>query len=447
MKLLNYLIVTLVAGMLFWACNLDDTSGPGEETVDTPQLLINEFMASNDAAVVDPDEDNNDGDPYDDWFEIYNADSVAVDVGGMYVTDDLGKPDAWQIPKTDPAKTTIQPGGFLVIWADKEPHQGVNHADFALSGGGEAIGLFMSDGRTEIDSYTYGPQQTDVSFGRSPDGSDNWKSMSSPTPGASNSGAPSNSAPEIKNIGVSPDTVSATTPVVITAEVTDVDDNLSSVMISYGTEGALTDSKNMTVNGALYQAELGTFADGSRIFFFITATDDKGESVTSDTLSFEVGYVAPELYINEFMASNDSAYADENGDYDDWIEIYNPGSEPVDIGGMYISDDLADLTAYQIPATAPDSTTIPAGGYLILFADKEPEQGVLHVNIKLSGSGEQIALTAPNGTTVLDSLTYDAGTAGAIGYGLDTDKSCARQPDASDNWVVDDTPTPGASNN
>ena len=436
----------LVTG-LFWACNLDDTNGPGEEKANTPKLFINEFMASNDAATVDPDEDSNDGDPYEDWFEIYNADSVAVDVGGMYVTDDLGRLDNYQIPKTNAAKTTIQPGGFLVIWADKEMHQGVTHVDFALSGGGEAIGLAMSDGRTLIDSYTYGPQQTDVSFGRSPDGSDNWKTMGSPTPGASNSAAPANTAPEIKNISVSPDSLTASTPVTVSAEVTDAEDNLASVTITYGPQDAITGSMAMTLAGTKYQANLGTFADGSRIFFIISASDDKSKTTVSDTLSFEVGYIAPVLYINEFMASNDSGYTDENGDHDDWIEIYNPGTEAVDIGGMYITDGLDALTTWQIPTNAPDTTTIQPGGFLVLFADKESEQGVLHVEIKLSGSGEQIGLTAPNGTTVIDSLTYDAGTAGAIGFGLETDKSCARQPDGSANWQVDDTPTPGTSNN
>ncbi len=53
---------------------------------------------------------------------------------------------------------------------------------------------------------------------------------------------------------------------------------------------------------------------------------------------------AQDLYVNEFLASNDSCYADEHGDYDDWIEIYNAGSAAVDIGGMFITDDLTDPT-------------------------------------------------------------------------------------------------------
>mgnify|MGYP003311443865 CR=1 FL=1 len=108
---------------------------------------------------------------------------------------------------------------------------------------------------------------------------------------------------------------------------------------------------------------------------------------------FITGFVfAQDVVINEYLASNDACCTDENGDYDDFIELYNGGSASVDVGGMYITDDLADPTAYQIPTTSPDSTTIAPGEFLLLWADKESEQGILHVQIKLSGDGEQIGL-------------------------------------------------------
>ena len=64
---------------------------------------------------------------------------------------------------------------------------------------------------------------------------------------------------------------------------------------------------------------------------------------------FITGFVfAQDVVINEYLASNDACCTDENGDYDDFIELYNGGSASVDVGGMYITDDLADPTAYQI---------------------------------------------------------------------------------------------------
>ena len=144
------------------------------------------------------------------------------------------------------------------------------------------------------------------------------------------------------------------------------------------------------------------------------------------------------LLINEFLASNEFTNTDENGDADDWIEIYNAGTIAVDIGGMWVTDDLTNLATSQIPTTAPDSTTIQPGGYLILWADKEPEQGVLHLDdVKLSGDGEQIGLTAADGVTVLDSLTYGPQT---------TDISYGRYPDGSNDWELMAAPTPGESN-
>ncbi len=439
MKIPKRFMLLMLGLFLVVGCSLEESTGPGSKpTGSAYKLKINEFMASNDAAVADPEDDGTgDGSPYDDWLEIYNADTVAIDIGGMYLSDDPGNLKAWQIPTGNPAKTTIPAGGFLVLWADKEPQQGVLHLDFKLSGSGESIVLVESNGSVVIDSYTFGPQQTDISMGRVPDGSDNWVQLPNPTPGASNGGQPANLPPVISNISVSPDTITAATPVTVSAEVTDPNDNLSTVTVTYGKADSITNSMGMTLTGAVYQAELGTFPDGTRIYFFITATDQENAVTVSDTLSFEVGYVPPVLYINEFLASNDSCCADEYGEYDDWIEIYNPGPDPVDIGGMYITDDLSDLTAWQIPTTAPDSTTIQPNDFLVLWADKQPEQGILHVNIKLSSGGEQVGLVAPNGTTVIDSLTFGPQT---------TDVSYGRYPDGSDNWQTFANPTPGFPN-
>ena len=153
---------------------------------------------------------------------------------------------------------------------------------------------------------------------------------------------------------------------------------------------------------------------------------------------FIAGFVfAQDVVINEYLASNDACCTDENGDYDDFIELYNGGSASVDVGGMYITDDLADPTAYQIPTTSPDSTTIAPGEFLLLWADKESEQGILHVQIKLSGDGEQIGLYASDGETVVDTLTFGAQTA---------DISLGRSPDGSETWVGVNTRTPRLAN-
>ena len=144
-----------------------------------------------------------------------------------------------------------------------------------------------------------------------------------------------------------------------------------------------------------------------------------------------------QLFINEFMASNGTTLADEAGDFDDWIEIYNAGSSAVDLGGYYISDAVTNPLQWQIPTTNPTLTTVPAGGYLLLWADKEPTQGPHHINIKLGSGGEDIVLTAPDGSTVVDQYTYTTQT---------EDISFGRTSDGGSNWDFFAEPTPDAAN-
>jgi len=126
-------------------------------------LTINEFMAKNESLIQDPNGD------YDDWIEIYNCGDSAVDIAGMYLTDNLSFPAKWQVPDNNPSITIIPPKGYLLIWADGEPNEGTLHANFKLSADGEQIALYNDDGNP-IDTITFGPQQADVSYGRFPDG-------------------------------------------------------------------------------------------------------------------------------------------------------------------------------------------------------------------------------------------------------------------------------------
>ncbi|MCF6268563.1 MAG: lamin tail domain-containing protein [Melioribacteraceae bacterium] len=427
MKILKWLSSILALALILVACNIDDTvDSEGEGNGSEYKLIINEYLASNDFCCYSEFD-------YPDWFEIYNYGTEAVDIGGMYVSDSKNDYTQHQIPTTDPLTTTIEPGGFLVIFCDKNINAGPLHVAFALGSGGDDITLVESDGRTIIDELTFGPQDTDYSMGLNPDGGTIWQQYSTPTPGKSNTGEVPSFPPSISDINVTPATIQPSDNVRISATVTDPDGDLASVTLTYG-----TDEVAMTANGDTYYSDLGTFDDGTVMSFFITAIDAEEQTTISDTLSFQVGYVPPVLFINEFLASNDNIDVDGTGTFPDWIEIYNPGSEAVDIGGYFVTDGLDELTAWQIPETASDTTTIPAGGFIVLIANKTPELGVLHVNLKLSGGGEQIGLTAPNGTTVIDSLTYLDQT---------TDVSEGRKPDGSDNWENFTTPTPGISNN
>jgi hypothetical protein len=140
-------------------------------------LAINEFLASNSTINRDPAGER------DDWIELMNISSSYVKLRGKFLTDNLSRPDKWELPDT-----TLAPGGMILIWADDQTEHGPLHAPFKLDKAGEAVGIFESTdkGFTVIDSVTYGPQETDISFGRLPDGSGAFTSLGHPTPDAPN---------------------------------------------------------------------------------------------------------------------------------------------------------------------------------------------------------------------------------------------------------------------
>ncbi|MEC7878093.1 MAG: lamin tail domain-containing protein [Bacteroidota bacterium] len=143
-------------------------------------LVINEFLASNDACCPD---DSND---YDDWVELYNDTPDPIDIGGMYFTDTPGDDKPYQIPSNDPSKTTIASKGYLLIWCDDDQEQGPLHVSKKLKKGGESIILLRSDGISVVDSLTYGQQTTDISMGRNSDNFEEWIFFNNPSPGFPN---------------------------------------------------------------------------------------------------------------------------------------------------------------------------------------------------------------------------------------------------------------------
>ncbi len=166
-----------------YGIDISDFALPAIESnqLDIP-LVINEFMASNssDSGITDPQGD------YDDWIEIHNFGEAAVDIGGMYLTDDLNEPTRWQIPDDAPAQTTIEAYGYLLIWADDDTDDGPLHAGFSISKDGEYVGLFASDGDTIIDGIVFDEQIANVSYGRFPDAGDDLRYFATPTPAAEN---------------------------------------------------------------------------------------------------------------------------------------------------------------------------------------------------------------------------------------------------------------------
>lgn len=172
-----------------------------------------------------------------------------------------------------------------------------------------------------------------------------------------------------------------------------------------------------------------------------------GGGVAASFDSHAQGMAGYTLVINEFMTRNESTIEDPNepGKFEDWLEIHNYGDTPIDLGGFYLTDDLDDPTQSRIPAGYPELTTVPGNGYLLIWADSDPEQGPLHLDLRLNGKGgEDIGLFAQDdtGLVLIDGLSFSR---------LDRDQSQGRLPDGSNHWETfeldgDNPPTPGQSN-
>ena len=145
-----------------------------------------------------------------------------------------------------------------------------------------------------------------------------------------------------------------------------------------------------------------------------------------------------DLYMNELSGAEQNEYMDEFGEYDDWIELYNGSDSKVNFGGLFLTDDLDDPTLMRVRQNEPDSTHIQAGGYKVLFADGTPDQGVLHLDFRISANGEELSLVQLVG---LDTVRLDYVLFGNLSPG----SSYSRLTDGGLLWA-DQTPTPGYSN-
>jgi hypothetical protein len=115
------------------------------------------------------------------------------------------------------------------------------------------------------------------------------------------------------------------------------------------------------------------------------------------------------------------------------LELYNSSSDTINLHNHYLSDDPDNLTKWKFP---DNDILIAPDDYLVIWCDDDESQGMLHTNFKISGSGEFIALTNPDGVSIIDTLFFNAQI---------EDISFGRFPDGSSQWM-NMSPTPGSSN-
>jgi hypothetical protein len=174
-------------------------------------------------------------------------------------------------------------------------------------------------------------------------------------------------------------------------------------------------------NDNVFGADL-TLAGGTTQYYIYAENNDIGKfSPTNAEHEFysveAIVQPAGDLVINEFLASNDTVVADQDGEFDDWIELYNKGNSTIDLSLYSLSDDASDLGQFTFPAGA----TLAANSYVIIWADKDLTQSGYHADFKLSADGETLYLSDAT-LNFADSIEFTAQT---------TDISFGRYPNGT----------------
>jgi hypothetical protein len=172
-----------------------------------------------------------------------------------------------------------------------------------------------------------------------------------------------------------------------------------------------------TAGDGVYGATINVDARDVQYYFYAENTDAGIFSPERAEKDYHQLPVLGGLVINEIMAGNVSAVPDQNGEYDDWVELYNGNNFSLNLNGYYLSDNENELTKWTFP-----NVTIPANGYLIVWCDTAGNsQTGLHTTYRLSADQEEVYLTDPT-NTVIDAVHY---------VNMPSDKGFARVPNGT----------------
>ena len=249
-----------------------------------------------------------------------------------------------------------------------------------------------------------------------------------------------NGEPQITNIISSPQTLVLGSDIWITADVVDATD----VLLAYRF-GEYNSFKKIQMyddgnhnDGLAGDKKYGAKIDNSSnlVQYYLYAENDSAGSFSPERAEYEYYTISSpiqsgDLRINEMMADNQTTVVDGNGDYDDWIELYNTTQTPIAINNLYLSDNLSNILKWRLP-----NHVIPAGGYYIIWADEDGRQGENHANFQLFASGETITLADEN-SAILETVTFSSQF---------TDLSYARIPNGTGPFTIA-TPTFNRNNN
>ncbi|MBN2508107.1 MAG: lamin tail domain-containing protein [Verrucomicrobia bacterium] len=387
-------------------------SGPGSFG---GALVINELLANN-ATLAEAGRTP-------DWVELYNGTSNTVNLADLSLTDDSTQPRRFVFP----TGTTLASNALLRVRCDGGVPADSGNTGFGLKATGGAIYLFdaPATGGGLLNAIVYGLQTADLSIGRVPDGSTNWV-LTTPTPDARNAAVPVLGA--VANLKINEwlaDPLPGDddwfelynpNPLPVALGGLHLTDNLNlrtkhpiaalsfvgtatNAFVRFradGNTGAGADHVNFGLAGAGEAIGLST-ANGTLIHgvTFGPQAEDVSEGLFPDGSASMVafpGTASPgranwrrlaEIVINEVLTRTDAPLEDA-------IELHNLTSQPVDIGGWWLSDDTSTLEKYQLPSP----TVLPPFGFVVFYEESFTNAELAAMPFALSSGGDEVVLAA-----------------------------------------------------
>jgi hypothetical protein len=438
-----------------WRASAAPNGTPGTVTPPPPTgaVVLNEIMADNIASV-------NNGGTYPDWIELYNSGAQPVSLAGWSLTDD-SNPLKFVFPST-----TLDAGGYLVVWCDTNNAAPGLHTGFALGRKGDSVFLY-DNSTSRVDAVTFGLQLSDVSVGRV---GGVWQ-LTTPTPNAPNVAAAlaattnlfinewlANAAPggedwiELYNRsttapvalrGIYLGTSNATFQILslsfvppggyvqLFADEKPGADHLDFKLPAAGGAIVFYDETGAERNRVTYGPQTQGVSQG-RLPDGFTNSVSFVTSQSPAASNYVLSYSGPLL--NEILALNESAVTNAAGRTADWVELINTNAAPFDLTGMRLSTDPGDPVQWTFPA----GSSIPGNGYLVVWFDGDRPaslvvEAVLNTGHSLNGESGAVYLFNPAGLPV-DSVVY--------GFQV-SDWSIGR---SGGQWRLLAAPTPGAAN-
>lgn len=500
----NTLLILIILALIATVTLLTFSNGgvqPVASSISETAILINEVMPANQSILVDIDGDCS------DWIELYNATGHTFHLAGYGLTDDPSKPGKWLFPDV----SIPPEGYLVIFASGKSKVGGKEiHADFRISADGEKLVLTDPQGEV-VDSVEVPACEKNISFGRSAQNPSEWVHLPLPSPGYPNTdkGAADFEASRwesspvcisevmAENISVLQDEngeyadwIEITNTGDSNVDLTDyaLSNNINDlfrwrfpklvlkpgqhvVIFCSGRNRINPDSELHTdfkINRSSDQVFL--VSPKGKILDFVAINRLSGDMslVHHSTGKWEVsdkptpgyantpeGYEAflqatqkqPVLAIWEVMSKNADIIADENGVFNDWLEIKNLSGQEINLDRYFLSDDGENIRKWRFP-----SLTLPPGGYVLVFLSSEYNTPMgskyLHADFALSASGDVLYLSDDTGTIlqklVVPPLTSDVSygsVEGKQGYffftvptpGRDNDResrleACAKEP-------------------